>query len=745
MKKVGIITVHQNTNYGANLQAFASTAYVNRLGYDAKLVDYAMPSNYKTTRLLGWLGATWRNDQNKSLVHRAKLFVSLAVSAPWKAKRLRRFAAFRKNLIPMTKRCRIEAEIARLGLDAVVVGSDQIWCPEITEGLRPAYFGKIDGVATRVSYAASVGGAEFNAEEERVIADYVKGIDHCSVREQGTADYIGKVSGRDVAVVCDPVFLLDKADYQKIEKNAHIKGDYVLMYSIVGSEKMTRIATEYARKHGLKLVEICTGETGAAHTQISGLGPREFLNAFNGAKVVFTNSFHGTAFSIIYEKNFFAVNNEHGGTRITNLLQKTGLTGRLISDEQGFEQGAIDYQLARPHIDAYVSASRQFLQQALNGEQATVAGKSCTGCGACAAVCHKNAICMTTDVEGFFSAQINKSLCTDCGLCQRVCPALNKSDFCSCDSAIAFKATSVDRATVASGGAFSAMAQKVIKQGGAVYGAVLTSSGTVRHERVESTDGLEKLKGTKYVQSDVRACYFDIENDLKSGKTVLFAGTPCQVDGVKSYFARNKTGDKLITADIVCHGVPSPAFFAQYLAWLEQKLGDKVAKYCFRSKKISWRGDSAMAITAKGKELVGDKRVRAYMNTYYSGVMTRESCFACKYTCTARVGDITIADFWGIEDAAPQMEDALGVSMVLTNTARGKQFFDGIDGQKVEVSLGFAKQPQLSTPARRPVERDDARQLFASCGAAPVLKKFGGLNRPVGAIIKSKIKRILGK
>ena len=165
-KKVGVITVHKNVNYGANLQAFASCKYLNNKGYDSSVIDYTLPEHEKNAHLFSWLKQSWDGEPNKTLPRKIKLGVALALSAPWKNKRLKAFANFRKKNIKMTPKCHNMYDIENLNLDTVVCGSDQIWNPVITEGINPIFFGAINGVKTRISYAASVGKDKYEPADE---------------------------------------------------------------------------------------------------------------------------------------------------------------------------------------------------------------------------------------------------------------------------------------------------------------------------------------------------------------------------------------------------------------------------------------------------------------------------------------------------------------------------------------------------------------------------------------------------
>ena len=180
----------------------------------------------------------------------------------------------------------------------------------------------------------------------------------------------------------------------------------------------------------------------------------------------------------------------------------------------------------------------------------------------------------------------------------------------------------------------------------------------------------------------------------------------------------------LYLCDIICHGVPSPRAFKDYISWLDEKEGQKTEKYYFRNKSVSWRGDSAVVKTEKD-EIKSGKNVSAFMNLYYSNNITNDACFDCKFTSLDRISDITLSDFWGIENENPKFEDELGVSMVMLNTKKGEELFSQLDGESVRASLDNAKQPQLHKPTEKPDTYCDFWKNYKVKGIEYVLKEYG--------------------
>ena len=728
---IGIITLHRNTNYGANLQAFASCRFLNDHGIPCRVIDYLPPEQDWENHISGILSHVFQNEKRRDSLRLMKLTASLVFFSVHRSEKLRSFERFRAANIPLTQRCDSIEDVENLRLKTIVCGSDQIWNAEITEGIRDVYYGRVAGVEKRIAYAASVGGYHYPEAELEHVHKLIRGLDYCSAREENTRDYIESISGQVCEHVCDPVFLLDKDEFCAVASPRLVKEQYVLLYGVISNSTMSAAAQQYAREKGLQLIEIGgDGDPRVKHKQFAGAGPDGFLSAILYAQVVFTNSFHGAALSIVMEKDFFVFQNPHGGSRLSSLLETAGLSERIVSEKTGLRDypSSIDYEPVRDRMKDFIQKSRDFLLNSVRAETKLLVGDACVGCGACEAVCGKDALRLVRNLEGFPYAVQNTSKCVNCNLCTKVCPTLESADLQPIQKVYAFKAADGYRINSTSGGAFSAAAECILQRAGVVYGAAMDGVWSVQHERAATEEELKNLRGVKYVQSDMSGCFEQIKQDLLAGRPVLFTGTPCQVSAVKNYSKICKLPtEKLYLVDIICHGVPSPRVFSDYIRWLEGRLGSKVQKYQFRDKRVSWRGNSASALLEDGRWVHASKLTDAYMNTYYSGAMTRESCYRCQYTSTNRVSDMTISDFWGIEKKEPSFEDALGVSMLLVNTEKGARLFRELHGEKSETDLSNVRQPQLHDPCEKPLERDAFWREYREKGIDHVLLRYGGL------------------
>ena len=294
----------------------------------------------------------------------------------------------------------------------------------------------------------------------------------------------------------------------------------------------------------------------------------------------------------------------------------------------------------------------------------------CTGCFACRNICPNKAIVVSLDKYGKTVPVIEESKCIGCNACRNVCPVHKPLKKYSAEYAIAaWSNQPKDRELSSSGGAATVLSRSVIKQGGAVFG-VTVSDGTVKYIKVNDQNGLDKIRGSKYVQSDVGYIYRDVKEELETKKQVLFIGTPCQVAGLKNYL--NKDYENLHTIDLICHGTPPIKYLQEYV---EKRI--KGRKYGT----VSFRGKYDFYLTIwdeTGDNILYKCRSNydAYYRSFLDGLTYRDSCYQCTYSCLERVSDITVGDFWGIDRSKLANEYQGRISLILPNTTKGKNLFN---------------------------------------------------------------------
>lgn len=318
----------------------------------------------------------------------------------------------------------------------------------------------------------------------------------------------------------------------------------------------------------------------------------------------------------------------------------------------------------------------------------------CTGCHACAASCPKNCIAMTADEEGFLYPHVNQTECIDCGKCEKVCPLLNHKTQNTDALQIGYAAYNTNeeiRLNSSSGGIFTLLAEYIIHSGGIVFGAAMSEDcKSVRHIAVETIKDLEKIRGSKYVQSTIGDTYKIAKQALDAGRLVLFTGTPCQISGLLSFLG--KEYDNLFTQDLICHGVPSPSVWSRYAEVREKESGSLVRRVFFRHKKYGWKRFSVLFEFSNNTKYMKDLRTDTFMQGFLANIYLRPSCYKCVFKTVERQADITLADFWGIQKEFPELNDDKGISFVWIHSENGLNLFKQISGQIIsqQVDVNYA-------------------------------------------------------
>ena len=352
--------------------------------------------------------------------------------------------------------------------------------------------------------------------------------------------------------------------------------------------------------------------------------------------------------------------------------------------------------------------------------------KDCSGCEACKSVCPKSCIEMCFDAEGFWYPKVDKDNCIHCNLCSNICPVIHSADVNEFPQVYAaYNKNEKVRLSSSSGGIFYSLSKKVIEEKGVVFGAAFDVSFDVKHIFIEDEKDIKKLMGSKYVQSRIGEAYIDAERFLKNGRKVLFSGTPCQIAGLYAYL--RKPYDKLITVDIICHGVPSPKVWKEYLK-LKEKKNTEIKNVCFRDKKFGWSNFS-FKISYDSNEIyesVAGKDM--YMRGFLSNVYLRPSCHKCAFKGEQRVADITLADFWGIDNVMPDInQDNKGISMVLVNSEKATEYLkldNEIQYYKVDAKAALKENSAAVVSVKENKNRAAFFNDFEKKGVKYALKKY---------------------
>ena len=369
--------------------------------------------------------------------------------------------------------------------------------------------------------------------------------------------------------------------------------------------------------------------------------------------------------------------------------------------------------------------------------------EDCTACQACFNACRNNAISFEPDSIGNLYPIINQVNCINCGICKKVCPVNNPPQLYSCKKSYVGCANDEnEQKTSTSGGIAAAISRFVVRKGGVVYGCTAIDPFFIHHIRVDHEHSLQKIKGSKYVQSRIDNIYTQVLFDLKEKKTVFFVGTPCQIAGLKGFLRHEY--DNLFTADFVCHGVASQKLFSESLklSFKNQNIGQDCYIH-FRFKNAKGNTNYGMFVQdKKGNTLLKEKYPENdYILGFLKGIFYRSNCYSCKYACPERVADITLGDYRDDEKMFTMIPHyKLGLSKVLVNTHKGEYLLNECSCELVLKPISIEQiiltGGQLIHPMPKHKESDRFIRLYQAYGISIAFKE-------ILPLIKSKARRTL--
>ncbi len=380
----------------------------------------------------------------------------------------------------------------------------------------------------------------------------------------------------------------------------------------------------------------------------------------------------------------------------------------------------------------------------------------CNGCSACYSVCPNKCIKMIADEDGFLYPHIEEDECIKCGLCEKACPISKESERIYHEfEQSAYAAYTKDEyihLNSSSGGIFTEIAKCIIEDGGVVFGAAFDADFNVVHTEVETTEGLEKFRGSKYVQSRINDAYLRAKNFLLKGRPVLFTGTPCQIGGLFAFLGRDY--DNLYTQDLICHGVPSPMVWQKYIKYrLNNADCEKIENVNFRTKKEGYDG-YFMGMRFNGNVSYFQKSGEDFMmRAFLKNLCLRPSCYDCSFKGKRKQSDITLADFWGVQHVLPDMYNHNGTSLVFINSKKGKDLFDRIGDniifKQVDADTAIAFNSAMIKSATKNPKRDkfmsEIKNGDFSCVPkyckSTFIQKVKRKTRRILSIVKNKILR----
>lgn len=756
--KTGIITLVSN-NYGNRLQNYAVQELLAEYGdvytvrYEKKILLKEKQkgfSRYKPSHIKKAVDSRLLNFyhlSNRKMTFGHRIYYFLKHKNEIKEALAKRDAAFRKF---DEKYIHYEDELLHLTgdddelwvktYDAWVCGSDQIWNPIYPTATRNAFL-QFAPEQRRIALSASIGLSDTQAMLPEY-SEWIKSIPYLSVREERAAEIVKELTGRVASVFLDPTMLIPLEKWIRIADaaNTDLPNHFAVGYFLGVREKEYLDYIE-ERIEGMEYIDLLNGEK----PSYIAFGPENLVDAIRKAEIVFVDSFHGAVFSILFHKQFVVFERiEEGRTmnsRLQTLLKKFGLEHRVYNGYNAEElKQPIDYSQTENILLYERKRVGVFLDQAMKEIKKLPIEKhelkhiqinrpeKCSGCTACSQVCPKSCISMLPDQEGFVYPVIDENVCIECGKCRNVCPILQHDGGSIPKQVLAEKNRNEEvRSTSSSGGVFYEIAKNFIQNRGYVYGCALDRDMVARHICVNSLKELDKLKSSKYVQSDMSNTMAEIRKRLNKGEKVLFSGTPCQAAGLRNYLGKDY--DNLIVIDVLCHGVPSPKLFADYLECLSQQYGGgKPISVNFRNKQRGWKRLYMEVRFDNGKRHYIYSGYDRYEGMFLNNMSLRPSCYECKFTRAKRLGDLTLGDFWGIGKKYPDWDDDRGISVVMLNTDKGTEIYGKVanlfDGKREDFETVKAGQRTLYAPTTKNPKRDEFYKMYASKGCREALDYY---------------------
>ena len=708
MKKIGIVTLTKNANYGNVLQNIALQIALRNLGCNAEtIINLTDSTLFKKEHLSLKKIIKWLINYNDYRIQE------------------KRNNVFRKCCQEKINYSSITYDETGFSgklpdYDYVIAGSDQIWNP--TFGFASDFeFLEFVPENRRISYAASFGvdTLEMLSQERRnSIGRSLSQFSYLSVREKSGKQIADSFPKVHTEVHIDPTMLLTGQEWRKIARKPGYKvpDKYILVYMLgnITHEYQERIheLAKYKKAHVINALE---GKNRF-------IDPLQFIWLIDNAELICTDSFHASVFSILFHSRFYIFNRKDShadqSSRFTSLLYLSGIPEEFVLYKNTISYEDIEWEKVDQKLLQERQRSLNYLKIAISSDNRPLKRieilekKNCCGCGSCEQACPKRAIQMVSDIGGFPYPFINKVMCIDCGICRKVCPIVQAKPGKE-KVLTAYAAYSKDesiRMCSSSGGIFSVIATYVIEKNGVVFGAALDNNQVVRHIGITKIEDLKKLRGSKYVQSSIEHTYTEVQEALKKDLLVLFTGTACQISGLKSFLGKEYVN--LFTVDVLCHGVPAPRLWKHYIDERKNDYKSTVRQTFFRQKNFGWKMFAVEIQFENSMTYIKKFTEDPFMRLFLSNICLRDSCYSCKFKTLERDSDLTIGDAWGIQNLCPDMDDDKGTSIILVHTKKGEEIVSKIWNKIVVKKFMVDALLPLSSDSRKSVLPHPKRNEF---------------------------------
>ncbi len=704
-RKVGLMTWFTYDNYGSMLQCSATIKIVKKLGYDIELINYTPKEAYKDVDISVLTNKVIRKLKN---ITKQKHIINKKISN-------QKFIEYRDKL-PKSEIVNDKSSLFLLNkkYDTFICGSDQIWAPTVFD--ENYFLSFVNDQNKKIAYAPSIGLPVIENKYVKVkMEKLINEFNFLSTREEQGAKIIKNLTGKDAKVVLDPTLLLNEQDWMEDFVDIPYE-NYILAYFLGDNLEYYNACKEIAKQENKKLIILPTTSEDLSKVEciFDDLGPNEFISLIHKADMILTDSFHGTIFSINFNKPFisfkrFKDDKLSQNSRIYNILNKLNLNDLIF--ENNLDNiiniaKSIDYSKVNSSLNNLRNESLDFLKNSLlltieskEKNMNKIITNSCTGCGVCSISCPKNCISIALNDKGFFEYSIDQDKCINCGICEKVC-GQNMLELDSMANKKMFGGyirNNEDLMKSSSGGICTAIAKESIKKGQTVIGCVYDNINNIaKFDIFKDLRELVKMQGSKYIQ----AYTIDALSKLDTLDKGVIIGTPCQISGINSYLTFKGKRDNFLLIDIICHGVPSYALWNKYISNFKN-----VKELKFRDKSKGWR-QKCIYIKANNKTYCKNDTKDYFYRFFEMSNVYNECCYECKYRDKS-VADLRVGDYWGPR----YIKNKTGVSMIIPMTTKGNECLTLLEKQKIiyleETDIDDYFKYQQTKNIRIPLEYDE--------------------------------------
>ena len=700
--KIGIITNHADRTLESDLQTWAIHKTLDAYGAAPYIIHYHPWNGSNADEMIEKKGLFHKKKEIKHRIQQPSSFINTHVNLLGNAETIEEL---------MQEQFQMNAYISVLDREYNKYGTE-----------NDAYLLRFaEKNAKKIAYGWDLHG-------DRAKGDF-SDFDVLSVQREGADTF-----GMEVPIVNDPILWIKRKDIERIKDRVKKCEPYLFVDVQNTDSDVASFAKKVAEQQSLEQKEIGNERKDVTY----------YLAVASFAERIITDSIIGVIVAILYEKPFVYLTTNSKSKRVTNFMEEMGISYHIEehwNEEPKEEKFAVREKkgVLNRRIIALRIQSLKDLEEKLGITQNETAVEcpvpitkgECYGCYACQEICPEHAIEMVVDKEGFRYPQADMRKCMDCGKCKQVCIRLKENSQLKEEKPLIYavknKAEEV-RMKSTSGGVFPELCKEMIeKENGAVIGVRYNKKMHVITDIADTMEEAEKFYGTKYVKSDIEGIFPQVKRLVKSGKRVLYSGLPCECAGLRSYLGVDY--ENLIIQEVLCNSAPSPKVFAKYIKYLETKFESPVVNFVCRDKRDGWdNNDYKVCIQFdNGKELLVSGRKNNYMRAYQNFYLSRPSCNQCQFIKEYRAGDITVGDFLGVKEMLGEQDDNKGMSFVMLNTEKGKQFFEQVKDRfelhVIDMETAFKKQYGRPIPYR-----NERTELLNRVDQEPIDSLLGNYN-----------------